>query len=110
MKAIKLKLPAISTRTVWIGSYGGHYSCVVIFHTKPIKSRAGRNYKHVDLLDNRGAIAACMWEADFHDIYPGAKIPAPEEIEVTTLYQRELEGFWGEDNRLYFPTFEADGY
>jgi hypothetical protein len=116
MKEIKLLLPATSKREVWIGSYGGHYNCVVIFHTKPAKKVNGRNraswqsYSYVDLLENKKCIAACMWECDFMDIYPTANIPAPKEIEVTTLYKRTLWGFWTDDNRIEFPVFNADGY
>jgi len=116
MNHVKLKLPKISSRPVWIGSYGGHYNCIVIFHSKPTKKVNGVNraswqsYSFVDLLDNKKNIAACMWECDFQEIYPSAKIPPPKEIEVTTLYKRVIEGFWTEDNRLFFPIFDADGY
>lgn len=110
MKPIKLKMPELSSRPVWIGSYGGHYNCVVIFHTKPSKTKKGSDYSFVDLLDNKKNIAACMWQCDFEDIYPDAKLPNPKKIEVTTLYQRTLEGFWTDDNRIEFPVFDADGW
>jgi hypothetical protein len=116
MKVANLKLPPITSREVWIGSYGGHYDAIVIFHTKPIKSKDGwnsvtqRSCSMVDLLANKKCIAACMWCCDFEELYPSAKIPAPKEIEVTTLYKRIIEGFWTDDDRLLFPTFDADGW
>lgn len=86
MKTVKMKLPSIETRPVWIGSYGGHYTAIVIFHTKPNKVKKGwdsfkqSEYNIVDLLDNKHNIAACMWECDFRDLYPDAKIPPAKEI------------------------------
>jgi len=111
-----MQLPVKSVRKVWIGSYGGHYECVVIFHTKPTKKRegwnsvTGRTYSIVDLWDNKTNIAGSMWKCDFDWIYPTAKLPDPKEIEVTTLYEREIEAFWDERNRMVFAEFTADGW
>lgn len=116
MKTLKMKLPLLSKRKVWIGSYGGHYECVIIFHTKPTKKKDGwnsltqKNYSIVDLLDNKKNIAASMWKCDFDWIYPDSNIPPPKAIEVTTLYEREIEGFWDDDNRMIFAEFTADGW
>lgn len=116
MQELLMNLPKKSIRDVWIGSYGGHYTAIVIFHTKPNKVKEGWNsttqkeHMIVDCLAEKSKIAACMWEIDFELMYPGANIPKPKDIEVTTLYKRRIEAFWTNDNRIEFPSFDCDGW
>lgn len=38
MKKASIRLPATPTaRKCWIGSYGGHFSVVVVYNVKPVK-------------------------------------------------------------------------
>lgn len=34
---LKMKLPKLKKKRVWIGAYGGHFDIVVVFQKRPIK-------------------------------------------------------------------------
>jgi hypothetical protein len=107
-------LPKTQKKVVWAGLYGGHYSCIVFFKSKPVKSlgdRAG-NIEYYDLYDNKAIIAGAMWLEAFEILYPNVNVGKPEWINILNVFQIKLEGTFDKDGCLSKGVFEyhADGY
>jgi hypothetical protein len=116
-KKAKLVLPKLETRKVWAGMYGGHYSVIVFFKEKPKLSKKPFhlsniiNGKYYDLYDNKALTIGAMWLPDFERLYPNANVGKPTNIEITKVFQLELEGVYNEFGRLTTLVYvDAEGF
>ena len=111
MKAT-FRMPEMTAKTVWYGSYGGHYNCLVLFKTKPqlVDNGSNRHGPSVDLWEesNKNNICGSMWPDEFEEL-TGLKID-PESIEITKLYELELTAPWTKDGDLWGYANNADGW
>lgn len=110
LKKAKFTMPEMTAKTVWYGSYGGHYDCMVFFKEKP-KLVNTHNYDGcVDLIEEgrQNNIIASMWPDEFTKL-TGIEI-IPEEIEIVKLHKIELTAPWDEDGRLWGYGNNADGW
>ena len=96
--------------------YGGHYSCIVFFNEYPKMSDEPYYLRDIidghyfDLLDNEKIIVGCMWLEEFNELYPDAMVGLPKDIQVTEVFEMELEGYFDEDGKMTSHEFHADGY
>ncbi len=99
MESAKLTLPRMKTKTVWCGTYGGHYNQIVFFSKKPVASTEEHNHISgvwYDCLDNKEIIVGDMGYEEFMELYPTANIPYPTDIEVVVLTQIKITTIWEE--------------
>lgn len=114
----KLVLPELEYRKVWAGLYGGHYDVIVFFSKKPAKAKEAyrKGWKVLyDCLENEKLIVGDMSLCDFRTLYPNVDLTPytqengrPKEIEVTEIFQLNLQCTWDKYGKMEDFRFHND--
>lgn len=94
MKKASLRLPyELETKKCWVGSYGGHFSIVVVFNKKPVKTEADKwDEGEYCILKNQKIIAGVFGCEEFNDWF-GTNIK-PDDINITSVEEYEITAMW----------------
>lgn len=108
MKKAILRLPRLTTKKVWIGSYGGHFDIVVVFTKKPKKGKRGDwNEGWIAAYDENKDIVAGIFDRENFALWFDIDI-VPEDIEIRGVEQYELTAVWNEFGQIIGLYTEAD--
>jgi len=114
---IRMVLPKLTPKRVWIGYYFNHYNAIVIYHTKPVKGTDDEYPERYDTLDNVNKIGGCLMLNEFKELFPSLdlspiidkKTNNVKHIETEILMEVTLVAPW-HDNKLVSIDFNLDGY
>ena len=102
IKKASFRIPyPLTTKRVWIGCYGGHFSIVVVFTQKPIKANG-----YYDTYTNKDIIAG-TFNLDEFNAWFGTNIE-PHSLEVEKVEQYDITAVWDEWNSIVVPNPKAD--
>jgi hypothetical protein len=92
---LTMRLPPLSTKTVWLTYEGGHVYTVDIYSKKPEKNDDG----YYDSFHNRDIHLAGIGAGTFEEWF-GFELPLCKEADATRAYKCELTAPWDEHGRL----------
>lgn len=100
MKKASIRFPSkLKTKKCWVGSYGGHFSIVVIFTKKPVKAKKGSwNENEYDVVTNQKIIAGVFDKDSFNEWF-GTNIE-PDDIYITSVEEYEITAMWDEYDKI----------
>ena len=110
MKAI-FKYAKTEIRTVYVGTYGGHYEAMFFFKSKPKKvDEMNDGTKYYCTVTNEDLVIGSMYRGDFEELYPDfdySKI-APDNIEITRVFKIESEAVYDKYGGLVTFNYSAE--
>lgn len=121
-KKVTMRLPEMSTRTVWVGAYWEMHNEVVIFHTKPelsaeaefgnyagvrdLSSHSKEEVPHYDCYKNKDFIAGSCDGSLFEMLF-GFEINS-KGLEPIEIFEMEMTAPFDEYGRIISMGFDRD--